>query len=184
MFVNLRGVFAAGLLVSAAAHAGDFKGLSFGAPVDAARTMFPAATCHASFAGRSTCTFVNRARDSTSPITYGAQPVSLLLLRFIDDRFVGADVEFSPSGFDLLRVALEAKFGAPASTEAVEVKTPAGAAYTNTVVLWQLPNGGSIRLSRYGTSITAGLASLRSAIGLADDKAREAQLLERAKADV
>ena len=78
-------------------------------------------------------------------------------MKFLNNRFVHAEMEFDSGFLSIIQDAFEARYGPPTSKKDEEIQNRAGARFINRVLSWSGPTV-SIRLEKYSGTVTNGRA--------------------------
>ena len=191
----LRALVLAGGVACGAAHAQalEFKGVPFGAPVEAFAAANPDSSC-----GKAGCYQLRGA--AKKPPYFAGEMVESIAASFanLDPQVGGSDcwancrgfsldrvtVTFFPASFPLIADALASKYGRPTEAGTSEFRTVGGAVAAQDTRRWLLADGGEIVIQRYAGSIRSGQMIMSSAAGRARAERERAQQAEKAKKDI
>ena len=107
--------------------------------------------------------------------TIAGVPVTDVSALIFDGRVHGIRVRFKPQDFSIVAIALEEKYGKPASTNTEMVTIKGGATYENVTSHWVLGTG-TIIVRRYASRIDQAIVAIDSPdiLKLTDDRQKAA----------
>jgi hypothetical protein len=104
-------------------------------------------------------------------------------LSFASGKLISVLITFESDDYETLAAAFKAKYGKPHRVSHSVVSTSLGARYRNEISRWSTASG-EFTVSRYGSTISEGYASITSRTGLRRFKEREAKRRKDAREDL